>query len=125
MTATPESVIQSAILLALGSRPDVRLWRANVMTGRSLATGRVYTAGIAGQADLTGFIRPEGWRLEVEVKSAAGRQRPDQITYQRVIDDGGGCYVLARSVDEAIDQVDAFIARKRRATSAPITRSSP
>lgn len=113
----PESAIQADILLELGSRPDVRLWRANVMTGRSLATGRVYTAGIPGQADLTGFIRPEGWRLEVEVKSATGRQRPEQRAFQQAIDHGGGCYILARSVDEAVFQLEAFIVRKRARSS--------
>lgn len=117
-STTPESVIQAEILLALGSRPDVRLWRASVLTARSLRTGKTYTAGLPGQADLTGFIQPEGWRLEVEVKTATGKQRPEQAAFERVITSGGGCYLLARSVADATAQLDAWIS-SRRARGCP------
>ena len=72
---TSEKSIQNDILRAFGTRPALRLWRANC--GAALLGGRVVRFGIPGQADLTGIL-PDGRRLEIEVKSPTGRQTPQQ-----------------------------------------------
>ena len=60
---------------------------------------RVVRFGVPGQADLTGIL-PDGRRLEVEVKSATGRQSAAQRDFQNLIERFGGLYVLARSVED-------------------------
>ena len=90
-----EKELQNAILRAFGTIS--RFWRAN--TGVAQIGKRFVRFGSPGQADLTGIL-PDGRRLEVEVKSATGRQTRDQKSFQRMIEKFNGVYVLARSVEE-------------------------
>ena len=97
-----EHAIQNAILREFATRGDMRLWRANV--GAARFGGQVVRFGVPGQADLTGIL-PNGLRLEIEVKSASGRQSTDQRHYQAMIERFGGVYVLARSVADVWDAI--------------------
>ena len=92
-----EKAIQNDILRAFGTKPWMRLWRANAGVAR--IGDRVVRFGVPGQADLTGIL-PGGRRLEIEVKSTDGRQTEEQRNYQRMIERFGGVYVLARSVED-------------------------
>lgn len=100
-----ERDIQTAILAAIGSRPDVRLWRANTGVAIPLAhacplcRGRGVRFGVVGQADLSGIVRG-GRRLEVEVKSPTGRPSEQQVRFGNMIRSKGGIYVVARSVED-------------------------
>lgn len=101
-----EKELQTQILEQIGSRPDVRLWRANVGTA-VVPGGRVISFGVPGQADLSGIVIGSGRRLEVEVKGEKGRQSKQQKSFEEMILRFGGIYVLARSVgdvERAIDQ---------------------
>ena len=49
------------------------------------------------------------YRLEVEIKVGDEPQRPEQIVRMRSVRARGGCYVLARSVEDAVTQIKAFI----------------
>ena len=125
MTATPhatEHAIQQKIHLALGQRPDLRIWRQN--TGQAWTGSQcvmISTAGtvhlnpgdcvirkahpirfgLPGGSDLLGIMAPVGRILAVEVKSATGRQSEQQHAFQVMIERFGGVYILARSVAEA------------------------
>ena len=103
---TPEHAIQNQILHAFGTRPDMRLWRAN--TGVARYGTRTVAFGVPGQADLTGVL-PGGTRLEIEVKSATGRQSRDQAAYQQMIERFGGVYVLARSVEDVWARIGGYL----------------
>lgn len=92
-----EKHLQNAILRAFGTQPGLRLWRANVGVAR--VGRRVVRFGIRGQADLTGIV-PDGRRLEIEVKTATGRQTAEQRSFQNMIERFHGIYILARSVDD-------------------------
>lgn len=92
-----EKALQNAILRAFGTLPGLRLWRANVGVAR--VGQRVVRFGIRGQADLTGIV-PDGRRLEIEVKTATGRQTAEQRSFQNMIERFHGFYILARSVDD-------------------------
>jgi hypothetical protein len=85
------------ILRTLGTRPELRIWRANVGVAR--IGRRVVRFGVPGQADITGIL-PNGRRLEIEVKAPDGRQTEDQANFQRMIERFCGLYVLARSVED-------------------------
>jgi hypothetical protein len=92
-----EKQTQNAILRAFGTLPGLRLWRTNVGVARM--GQRVVSFGIRGQADLTGIV-PDGRRLEIEVKTATGRQTAEQKAFQDMIERFHGVYILARSVED-------------------------
>jgi hypothetical protein len=101
-----EHQIQKDILLALGQRPDLcTVWRQNTGMARPLnSPNQVVRYGVNGAADISGIL-VDGRRLEVEVKSATGRQSKEQAAFQRMITARNGVYILARSVDEALAAV--------------------
>ena len=101
-----EKQIQNAILRVFGTRPELRLWRANAGVAR--ISRRVVAFGIRGQADLTGILS-NGRRLEVEVKSERGRQSRQQRDFQRMIERFGGLYVLARSVEDVRNALREYL----------------
>lgn len=115
-----EHLIQNEILLALGSRPDVRIWRQNSGVFLSADATRHIRGAPAGTADLGGVLRidtpsgPLGVALQVEVKSATGRQTREQRAFQRMIESMGGVYIVARSGPDAVRQVEFWAAKLGR-----------
>ena len=77
--------------------PGLRIRRNN--SGMTSFADRMVRFGIPGQADITGIL-PDGRRLEIEVKSASGRQSNDQQNFQKMIERFNGLYILARSVND-------------------------
>jgi hypothetical protein len=117
------------LLLALGRRPDMRLWRQNVgkvpVRDRTGRTERVFSTGVPkGAADLSGYVRPEGWRLEIEVKGPGGKRSPEQAVFAQLVAAGGCVYVLVAydasqsmgdNVARGVRLVEAAVAIRRRA----------
>lgn len=96
-----EAELLRAILVALGARPEVRLFRNNVGLARD-ATGRHVRFGLAvGASDLVGIVAPHGRFLALEVKSPKGRVRPEQEAFLEMIRGLGGVGRVVRSVAEA------------------------
>lgn len=106
-----ERDIQNEILMHVGSRKDVRLWRQNAGVARSMESNNVIRMGVAGCADLTGIVTISGIgvRLEIEVKTQKGRQSDQQVRFEKMVQDRGGIYILARSVDDAVLQLEEAI----------------
>lgn len=126
--AVTEGEFMRRLMLALGRRPDMRIWRQNVGAipirdheGRVL---RVFRAGAPnGAADVTGYVRPEGWRLEIEVKGPGGIRSPAQENFARLVAAGGCVYALitfdptrsmAENVAAGVRLVEAALAERRR-----------
>ena len=65
---------------------------------------QVVRYGVPGQADLSGILK-DGRRLEIETKSARGRQSQQQLAFERMITKFGGVYIVARSVEEALSRL--------------------
>jgi len=111
MTAAPvrqtEAEIQHGILLALGARPNLRVWRANTGVAKDPLSGRLVRFGTPGQADVLGVLAPGGRLLAIECKSTTGRLTDDQAAWGRMVQAMGGVYVVARSVQDAVRAVDA------------------
>ena len=110
--AASETHLQQEIRLAVGTRPDLRLYRNNCGSLPDPRTGRLVTFGLArGSADLIGWRTITvtqamvGTRLAVfcsiEVKTPTGRVRPEQQAWLEAVQQAGGIAVIARSVPDA------------------------
>jgi hypothetical protein len=110
--ANAETTLQQQIRLALGTRPDARLFRNSVGSLADPYTGRLVTFGLArGSADLIGWrtvvVTPDmvGQRLAVftsiEIKTPTGRIAPAQQHWLGAVRSAGGIAGIARSVADA------------------------
>ena len=108
-----EHDLQTEILKKYGALPWLRIWRQNtgVAVGMSvIAQARrlgvlpdhlpVTRYGTPGQPDIMGIIGPNGRFLGIECKSEKGKQSPEQMTWQRMIESLGGLYILAKSIED-------------------------
>ena len=111
-----ETTLQQKIRLALGTRPDARLFRNQVGSLPDPRTGRLVTFGLArGSADLIGWrtvtITPDmvGQQVAVftsiEIKSPTGRLAPLQANWLDAVQNAGGIAGVARSVTDATNIV--------------------
>ena len=111
--ANNETTLQQQIRLAIGTRPDTRLFRNQVGSLPDPHTGRLVTFGLArGSADLIGWrtivITPDmvGRRIAVfcsiEVKTPTGRLTPQQRNWQAAVLSAGGIAGVARSIADAL-----------------------
>lgn len=74
-----EIPLQAALLLAAPRElPHMRLFRRNV--GVAHHEGRVVTYALPGQCDLYALVQG-GRHLEIELKSADGVMKPDQVVW--------------------------------------------
>ena len=114
--ANDETTIQQQIRLALGTRPDLRLFRNNTGTLPDPRTGRPVQFGLAkGSADLIGLrtvtITPDmvGQQVAVftsiEVKTQTGRATTAQQNWLQMVRRAGGIAGIARSVSDALEIV--------------------
>jgi len=98
-----EAEIQRDILAAIGALPGVLVERTNTGSAVDPRTGRVVRFGHPGAPDIRCTIG--GRSLAIEVKSATGRQSPEQQRWQAAFEAAGGVYCLARCVDDATSAV--------------------
>ena len=126
MTVAPdaplnETTFMNELLLALSRGLPVRCWRQNAGVFKLRGDG-VAKGAPEGAADITGVVVPEGWRLEVEVKSATGRLRPAQVRWAGWCAAWGAVHAVvqydaaqspAANVGRGVDLVRAAIAARR------------
>jgi hypothetical protein len=110
-----ESVVMAEVMLAIGGREDVRLFRNNRGIARRRrrdgGLGRSVEFGLtAGAADLIGFVAPTGRFLAIEAKSPTGRQSDDQRDFQEMVERFGGIYIITDSAADAVAQLDKRLA---------------
>ncbi len=100
-----EATVLAEIRIACNMLPGVRLFRNN--SGRlEDATGRWVTFGLApGSADLIGIAR--GRFLSIEVKHGRGVESADQRAWRALIRELGGIAIVARSAEDALEQLRA------------------
>ena len=98
-----EQDFMKRVMLALGNRQGIRLHRQNVGRVEVAKKGKivgVFEAGPpTGAADLSGIVGPEGWRIELEIKSAKAEDRDAQEGWKRMIVAHGGIHVKTRYVE--------------------------
>lgn len=71
-----------------------------------LAEARPVSFGLEGAGDIVGHRK--GRAIQVEMKTATGRQREAQIAFERAWVKRGGVYILARSADEAVRKISTL-----------------
>lgn len=109
-----ETDIMIEVLKTLYDLPGVWVYRNNCGVAKPPGAARAIRFGLPGQADLSGIVQvttPRGFlgvRLEVEVKTPSGKVSPEQVAFGARITEMGGCYILARSADEAVQALTAW-----------------
>jgi hypothetical protein len=128
--ANAETELQQRIRLALGTRPDIRLFRNQVGQLPDPRTGRPVQFGLArGSADLIGWrtitITPDmvGQRLAVftslEIKTTTGRLTPAQHNWLGAVLAAGGVAGVARSVADSLRILETPLGFSQRSPSDP------
>ena len=108
-----ESDVVAGLLQVFSCLPGVKVWRQN--TGCLLDDhGRPVRFGVRGGADVSGLVavwvrgRKLGIRLETEAKHPDGGDwSDDQRVFCAMIKSEGGIYILTRSVEDGLRQLDA------------------
>ena len=114
----PVSTAQSALQLlsAALAASSTMGQTSRVKQAMNLLASGVRTVGKVGCADLTGGLKMDvggaDIRLEIEVKVGDEAQRPEQAARMRSVRARGGCYVLCRSVEDAVAQIKAFVSSR-------------
>jgi hypothetical protein len=96
-----EHVLQRQVLAHLHQLPRCFFWRAN--TGSARRGSQVVRFGLPGQSDILGTAA--GRFVAIELKTDVGRQSAEQRTFQASVERGGGLYILARSLDDALNPI--------------------
>lgn len=103
--SNPETILQAEIRLALGRERDLVLWRNAVgQAEHTGGDGRTFHQAFGlskGSADLVGILAPAGRFVALEVKTATGRVRPEQVVWLALVRSRGGFAAVVRSVDDA------------------------
>lgn len=102
---TPEHKIQSEILVALSAHRCTP-FRINVGKGKT-ADGRYFSTGVQpGYPDISGFRWSDGKAFFIEVKTATGRPRKEQIQFHKMLTAHHIIHGIARSADDALKIVN-------------------
>jgi hypothetical protein len=99
-----EKLIMQQIQLEL-AKIGVRLLRNNVGMLEDARGQKVKYGLCKGSSDLIGWICPSGKFCAVEVKTATGRATPEQLAFIDAVNNGGGVAFIARSVEDALQQI--------------------
>jgi hypothetical protein len=97
-----EAFIQADILKWLRTT-GLMHWRSN--SGSLFLHGRHINLGPLGCADISLVLPTHGTFVGLEVKSAKGKIRKEQIKYAKGLTDQGGKYYIVRSVEDAMNAV--------------------
>jgi hypothetical protein len=97
-----ESFIQADILKWLKTT-GLMFWRSN--SGSLFLRGRHINLGPLGCADISLILPTRGTFVGLEVKSAKGSIRKEQVTYAAYLTSMGGKYFIVRSVEDAKNAV--------------------
>ena len=96
-----EAAIQDSIRVALAQAGYI-VFRTNVGKVKT-ADGRWFDTGLpSGFPDLMGYKPNNGRIFFIEVKTAIGHRRKDQVAFANGLRDKNVIYGVARSADEAV-----------------------
>lgn len=94
-----ESDVQGAILQYLALK---RIFHYRNNSGAfKRDDGHFYRFGAVGSPDIVCVV--DGQYVGIEVKTSAGKQSEHQKEFQHRLEDAGGRYILARSIDDVMN----------------------
>lgn len=102
---TPESSVLTSCLDWLKTH-GVPAWRNNTgsyETKDRYGNPRYIAYGAVGSGDITGIVakgKYRGFYLNIECKAGKGKQSDNQVAWQRMVEQAGGIYILAYSVEQ-------------------------
>jgi len=112
----PETRIQNACFLAIGSRRDALIFRQQSGVFRAMDSERVIKVGVPGMSDALAVVSVEitadmvGKTIAAavfpEFKTRTGKQAEAQQNFQKAVQSRGAVYRLVRSADEMLALVD-------------------
>ena len=108
------NALTTAILAGITERGLGRAWRSNRIDAMAVGRGgnmRRVSAGINGQADITGILI-DGRRIEIEVKIGHDKQSPGQLAFAAMIEDHHGVYIVARDLEQCLACIEARLRLK-------------
>lgn len=85
-------------LLALCKIPLTRAWQNQTGTARSFDGQRIIKFGLKGSADILGISNSVF--IAIEIKIGSDKQRPEQINFQKMIEECNGIYFIVRNEDD-------------------------
>jgi len=105
-----ETPLLNEILVTVSRLPGVRAWRANAGTAWVRVGGgnmRPIQVNVPGCPDIIGWMTVNGLAvfLGIEVKTAGVAMRETQESFQKALTSYGGIYIIARSVDDAVNGI--------------------
>jgi hypothetical protein len=109
-----ETDLLKSILAELCKKYPLGLWHRRNVAAMKTQHGFI-RFGLPGMADISGILPvliagcSRGLAIEIEVKTAKGIQSPEQKNWQRAVERAGGVYILTRSVEDCLAQVDRFV----------------
>lgn len=132
--ANVETNIQQRIRLALGTRPDLRLFRNQVGQLPDPRTGRPVQFGLAkGSADLVGWTTKTITQADVgksyavftsiEIKTPNGKLTGPQRNWLHTVQTAGGFAGVARSTEEALQIIAPNTCTPSSSTSSKLNAS--
>lgn len=99
----PHDALVRKIVLALNATNLGRFWEQP--TGAAYRDNELIRYGVIGSADISGVVIG-GLRFECEVKTGRAVQSERQVNFMRMIRAYGGIYCVARSVEDALTEVE-------------------
>lgn len=119
MSKNPETNIQNDILIGVGGRADCLSWRNQTGVFRAMDDpNRIVNVGIKGSSDILTVAaiiitqemvgKTVGVAVGIEVKTKTGAQSDRQKKWQAAFEKRGGIYLISRSKEEAIKQIDSL-----------------
>jgi len=97
MAIEHENLVKLA-LVSLSQLPKTRAWANNTGTARSLTGNRIIKYGLVGSSDI--LCISDGLFVCVEIKIGKDYQKPNQIKFQRMIEECGGMYFIIRNKED-------------------------
>jgi len=121
MSSTAEhNALCNECLVALGTRPGVRIERYEPTEGKMLfanGTTAYIRRGTPGHPDLTGWVSADGspalW-FGQEVKTGNARRNPNQVAFHARAEKDNASVRVIRSVAESVAHIDELVALARR-----------
>lgn len=84
-------------------RHGVFAWRSNTAGVLDQKRGIYRPAPKTGISDIIAIFPPHGRFIGIEIKVGRDKQRPDQLSFQRNVENVGGIYKIITSEEEYLD----------------------